>query len=112
MGKRKKQEIHMIDMSGRFQVKIVNADKDEIDQNNKFFDELNENIRIKTQKNNDRINAYIKELLIQTPEATNIEISYFEKYYNNMNIEDIHEFYKSYISDLKRNIEKAKEQED
>lgn len=114
MAKKKKHEVHMIDMSGRFQVKVVTADKKEIDKNTKYFNELNEIIKTKTEMNNAKISAYIKELLSQTSESTNIEISHFKNCYHSMNtdhIQEVYEYYESYLSDLKRSIDNNKEQE-
>lgn len=67
-------------MASRLQVKVISADKTEIEQINMDFEELNKSIENKICEYNKRIDEQI-ELLFESDYDKQIDDSYFINYY-------------------------------
>lgn len=108
MNKKKKTKVQMIDMSGRLQVKIVEADENEKAKNKKDFDDLNNTISEKIQEINQNLDEYI-EILFEDSSDEEINITESFEYYNNMfqkrnnkNVKEKMEQYQSILSNLNK----------
>lgn len=103
----KKKQL-MIDMSQRLYMKAMPADKVEIEQKNKRFDELNKSIEAKMEDNNRKICSCASEILNRKLKK-DVEISHYTEIFDNLagfkdieRIKDKSFFYKSYISKFEK----------
>ena len=104
---------HMIDMSERLYVKTVPADRTEIEQNNKRFDELNKSIEVKIKDSNKEVNRYAGEI-VNKKLKIDVETSHYMEIFDNISkikdiqrIKDKSYFYKTYISNIEENNKKG-----